>query len=229
MPKKTSPKTTSIPKGAHVVPEWAKKVKAYREEAKKTQVEVEKALKATVNTLSLVEHGHREFTPTQRNLFFEFIGKQEDSTIPTKVRDLVPSGPKKAAKPAKPAKAKKVGKTPKVPVEAAVVQPAPDVQSVAPAPMEEVIAPTSPTVQTRPRSRRTRKPAVAPAPVPPAPAKQTPVVSVEPATNQAPSPVKEAVLRDISRILGNPGLSDNQAKRLHGLFTSLAVNALLGE
>jgi hypothetical protein len=37
------------------------------------------------------------------------------------------------------------------------------------------------------------------------------------------------VLRDITRILGNPGLSDNQAKRLHGLFTSLAVNALLGE
>jgi hypothetical protein len=37
------------------------------------------------------------------------------------------------------------------------------------------------------------------------------------------------VLCDISRILSNPGLSDNQAKRLHGLFTSLAVNALLGE
>lgn len=43
------------------------------------------------------------------------------------------------------------------------------------------------------------------------------------------SPVKEAVLRDIIRILNNPGLSDNQAKCLHALFTSLAVNALLGE
>jgi len=106
MPKKSSAHPQA-PNGAHVVPGWAKKVKVYREEAKKTQVEVEKALKSPVNTMSLVENGHREFTPTQRNLFFEFIGKQEDSTIPTKVRDLVPSGPKKAAKPAKPAKAKK--------------------------------------------------------------------------------------------------------------------------
>jgi hypothetical protein len=40
--------------------------------------------------------------------------------------------------------------------------------------------------------------------------------------------VKEAVLSDISRILSNPGLSDSQAKALHNLFTSLAVNALLG-
>ena len=30
-------------------------------------------------------------------------------------------------------------------------------------------------------------------------------------------------------LLGNSGLSDNQARRLHGLFISLAVNALLDE
>jgi transcriptional regulator with XRE-family HTH domain len=228
MPKKSSAHPQA-PEDAHVVPEWAKKVKAYREEAKKTQVEVEKALKATVNTLSLVENGHREFTPTQRHLFFELVGKPEDSSIPTKVRDLVPSGPKKAIKPAKPATAPKVGKAAKAPVASPMFQLAPDLQGAAPAPTEEVIAPTSPTDQPRPRSRRVRKTAVAPAPVPPAPAKQTPVVSMEPAPNQGPSPVKEAVLRDISRILGNPGLSDNQAKRLHGLFTSLAINALLGD
>ena len=67
------------------------------------------------------------------------------------------------------------------------------------------------------------------APVQAAPTQATPIQPAKSASTQAISPVKEAVLCDISRILTNPGLSDAQAKRLHGLFTSLAVNALLGE
>jgi len=107
MPRKSSNPKPTASKTGHIVPEWAKKVKDYREKAKKTQVEVEKALKATVNTLSLVENGRREFTPTQRNLFFELIGQPEDSSIPTAVRDLVPNAPKKATKAAKPKEKRK--------------------------------------------------------------------------------------------------------------------------
>jgi DNA-binding XRE family transcriptional regulator len=111
MPKKSSNPTPTASKTGHVVPEWAKKVKGYRENAKKTQVEVGKAIKATANTLSLVENGRREFIPTQRNHFFELIGQPEDSSIPTTVRDLVPSDPKKATKPAKPVAKRKTKST----------------------------------------------------------------------------------------------------------------------
>jgi DNA-binding XRE family transcriptional regulator len=107
MPRKSSNPKPTASKTGHIVPEWAKKVKGYREEAKKTQVEVEKAIKATVNTMSLVENGRRQFTPTQRNLFFELIGKPEDSSIPTTVRDLVPNAPKKATKASKPKEKRK--------------------------------------------------------------------------------------------------------------------------
>jgi len=260
----TSPKTTSF-KTPHVVPEWAKKVKAYREEAKNTQVEIEKAINATVNTMSLIENGRREFTPTQRHLFFELIGKPEDASIPTRVRDLVPS----AAKPAKPkatkkarvakaVKTPKMAKTSKAPVETPVSMPSAASQDAV-AEEATVLAPTA--VQPEPRPRRGRKPSTDKAlkaittavekgpkdevskptrkarnqklilatPVQAKPAQPTSGKPAEPATTHAISPVKEAVLRDVIRILNNPGLSDTQAKRLHGLFTSLAVNALLGE
>jgi DNA-binding XRE family transcriptional regulator len=229
MPKKKIPTRSQTPKTAHVVPVWAKQVKAYREEAKKTQAEVEKALKATVNTLSLVENGRREFTPTQRHLFFELVGKPEDTSIPTTVREIVPPAPKKAAEPAK---APKVGKASKAPAVAPVVIPAPDSQG-APAPAVEAQASASPKPDEKATTKRTTKSRASKpsggAPAKPAPAEHLPIVPAPPTTIPAPSPVKEAVLRDITRILGNPGLSDNQAKRLHGLFTSLAVNALLGE
>jgi len=231
MPKKSSafPKA---PKSAHLVPEWAKKVKAYREEAKKTQVEVEKALKATVNTMSLVENGHREFTPTQRHLFFELVGKPEDTSIPTTVREIVPHVPKKTAKPAQPGKAPKVGNATNAPAVAPVVIPAPDSQGD-PAPAVEAQASVSPKPDEKATTKRTTKPRshkpAGIAPAKPAPAEHLPILPATLAPIQGPSPVKEAVLSDISRILGNPGLSDSQAKRLHGLFTSLAVNALLGD
>ena len=232
MPKKKNPVRPQVPKSAHVVPEWAKKVKAYREEAKKTQVEVEKALKATVNTLSLVENGRREFTPTQRNLFFELVGKPEDTSIPTTVREMAPLVPKKAAKPPQPAKAPKAGKASKGPAIAPLVILAPDSQGD-PSFTVEAQAPASPKPDEKGTTKRTTKPRARKptgvAPAKPAPFEHLPIVPAEPVPIQAPSPVKEAVLRDISRILGNPSLSDNQAKRLHGLFTSLAVNALLGE
>ena len=266
MPRKpTSPKTKS-PKTTHVVPEWAKKVKAYREEAKNTQVEVEKAINATVNTMSLIENGRREFTPTQRHLFFELISKPEDTLIPTTVRDLVPTASKiakpKATKKAKAAKAAKAPKTAKgsmETVETPVPIASPASQGIATEQEATVFAPT--VVQPDPRPRKGRKPSkdkalkgitnavengtkdVAPKPtrkarnqklvlVAPAqaePARPLSSKPAKPATAHAISPVKEAVLRDIIRILTNPGLSDNQAKGLHGLFTSLAVNALLGE
>jgi len=59
-------------------------------------------------------------------------------------------------------------------------------------------------------------------------AQPTPIKASAPASASVISPVKEAVLSDISHILSNPGLSDSQAKALHSLFTYLALNALLG-
>jgi transcriptional regulator with XRE-family HTH domain len=237
MPRKSSNLKPTASKTGHIVPEWAKKVKGYREEAKKTQVEVEKAIKATVNTLSLVENGRREFTPTQRNLFFEFIGQPEDTSIPTTVRDLVPSDPKKATKPAKPvtkrkSKSTKPAKAAKVAEEsepALVAIPATDIKDSESA--TAAISDANATVAAAPkppRKPKTRK-TLESAPVPAPPTQATPIPPAKSAPTQVISPVKEAVLSDISRILSNPGLSDNQAKRLHGLFTSLAVNALLGE
>ena len=237
MPKKSSKSKTTSPKTSHVVPDWAKKVKGYREEAKKTQVEVEKALNATVNTLSLVENGRRQFSPTQRNQFFEFIGQPEDSSIPTSVRDLVPSAPKKAIKAAEPkekrkTKGAKPAKAAKVAEEsepALVAIPATDPQDAESAPA--AISDANAAVAAAPKP--TRKPkthkSLEVAPVQAPPALPTPLLASKSAPTQVISPVKEAVLSDISRILSNPGLSDAQAKRLHGLFTSLAVNALLGE
>jgi transcriptional regulator with XRE-family HTH domain len=237
MPRKSSNPTATASKTGHVVPEWAKKVKDFREKAKKTQVEVEKAIKATVNTLSLVENGRRQFSPTQRNLFFEFIGQPEDSSIPTTVRDLTPSAPKKAAKPGKPVtkrktKSTKPAKAAKVAVEsepALVAIPGTDIKEAEPGPAG--ISDANATVAAAPkpiRKPKTRK-SIEAAPVQVPPMQATPIRPAKSAPTQAVSPVKEAVLCDISRILSNPGLSDAQAKRLHGLFTSLAVNALLGE
>jgi transcriptional regulator with XRE-family HTH domain len=237
MPRKSSNPKPTASKTGHVVPEWAKKVKGYREEAKKTQVEVEKAIKATVNTLSLVENGRREFTPTQRNLFFELIGQPEDSSIPTTVRDLVPSGPKKATKPAKPVtkrktkgtKPAKAAKVAEEPVPALSAIPATDLQDAEAAP--EAISDANATVAAAPkpfRKPKNRK-SIEASRVQAPPTQATPIRPAKSTPTQSMSPVKEAVLRDISRILDNPGLSDAQAKRLHGLFTSLAVNALLGE
>ncbi len=235
MPRKSSNPKTNAPKIAHVVPEWAKKVKDYREKAKKTQVEVEKALKATVNTLSLVENGRREFTPTQRNLFFELIGQPEDSSIPTTVRDLVPNAPKKATKAAKPkekrktkgAKPAEAAKVAEESASALVADHASDIKDAEPAPaaisnLNATVASTAMPLR-KPRTRKSFEAAPVQAP----PMQATPLLPSKSTPTQAISPVKEAVLSDISRILSNPGLSDAQAKRLHGLFTSLAVNALL--
>ena len=228
MPKKSSARPEP-PKTARVVPEWAKKVKAYREGAKKSQVEVEKVLKAAANTMSLVETGRREFTPTQRNLFFDLIGQPEDTSIPTTVRGIVPLVPKTAAKPAKPTKAPEQVLA-KASVAGPEIQLAPDLPSAAPA--ERVTAPASSKDDARGTMKPTAKPRAskpAGAVLPVAPAVQLPAAAAAPAPIPGLSPVKDAVLKDLSRILGNPGLSDNQAKRLHGLFTSLAVNALLGD
>ena len=275
MPRKSNNPTPASPKTPHVVPEWAKRVKAYREEAGKTQVEIQTALKSKINTMSLIENGRREFTPAQRTLFFELIGKPEDTSIPTKISDPAPivtkkvkaakAAPKKAAKvakAAKPEKAPKVAKAPKKLKAAPEEIPGAEIQDpvLTPPPVDESSLPGIPEVQPNPRSRKSRKAAAdsalkavtkyveksatdaAPKNSRKARAKKhvlatsvqsgvsepTSVVA-EPSPSQGISPVKEAVLRDINRILSSPGLSDSQAKRLHGLFTSLAVNALLGE
>jgi len=266
MPRKSTVTRTTLPKVPHVVPEWAKQVKTYREEAGNTQVEIEKAINATVNTMSLIENGRREFTPTQRHLFFELVGKPEDTSIPATVRDLVPSAPKlnkpkatKKAKAAKPAKAPKMVKATKAYAETPVSMalptsqvPAVAVEATVPAPSavqldphprkgpasstDKALKAIATTVEKGPKEE-VSKPArkarnqrlVLAAPVQPEPGSPVSSKSAEPATAHAISPVKEAVLRDIIRILNNPGLSDSQAKSIHGLFTSLAVNALLGE
>ena len=253
MPKKsTAP--TKTPKDIQVVPDWAKKVKVYREEAGISQGDIQKAFKTKFNTMSPVETGRRKFTPSERKQFFELIGKGEDPSIPTSDRDTVLSAPKavKAAKkPAKAAKTQKAAKAPKA--EVALLTPsAPVSEESAPVsvPNGDVKAPAAPATEPKAHVRRGRIPSTpADSPVAPAlkqirqpgkgkftKAASTPSVAAQPipikAAAHAPvseiSPVKEAVIRDISRILSNPGLSDSQAKALHNLFTSLAVNALLG-
>ena len=91
-------------------------------------------------------------------------------------------------------------------------------------PMPDAKAAAAPKAGRKPRAPKH----IDAAPLKPATAQIKPIKAGS-APKPAISPVKEAVLRDISRVLSSPGLSDNQAKRLHGLFTSLAVNALLGE
>jgi DNA-binding XRE family transcriptional regulator len=257
---------TAVSKGKQVVPEWAKKVKAYREGAGKTQIDIQKAIKAKATTMNRVETGRRKFTPLERKLFFALIGKPEDTSIPLDVRAVRTSTPKKETKPAKsaPKRATKNAKIAKIakPVRAATsakvgktAKASGATKTVPPASAKKAKVPASSSVQAEPRTRRGRKPSVVsapiavpktdakpvakgvpqgtrkpriPKPVGTAPAKSGAVRSAK-STTQALSPVKDAVLRDITRILSNPGLSDNHAQRLHGLFTALAVNSLMGE
>jgi hypothetical protein len=242
MPKNRSQKKISSKKAVNALPEWAKKVKTYREEAGKTQVATQKAIKAKVNTMTLVETGRRNFSPVERQLFFEFIGKPEDTSIPIKVRTLRPATSKKVAKSAKPARPGKTSKVDKTPLVSAKKDDAPTTgssgQKQLPA-KNKLVSPSvaglpaiskvegteaSTAISRQPRKNKTKQG------IPNAP---LPITANGPsapgAMMQASSPVKEAALRDITRIFNNPNLSDNQARRLHGLFTSLAVNALLGE
>lgn len=262
MPTLKNTPRTKLSKAPKAVPEWATKVKTYREAAGKTQVETRNAIKGKINTMSLVERGVREFTASERKLFFEFIGKPEDPSIPCKVREPKAKAPKKAAKPtktrakkarkgAKVAKAPKVEKAPKAPKSVPVAPTEAGLKADVPAPV--AVKRAKALEGSKPKRRPGRKPskAIAAKPMPqvvdkiatvavskPARKPRTPkAVKVallpsapaQQASRPTPSPVKEAVLSDISRILSNPGLSDNHAKRLHNLFTSLAVNALLGE
>ena len=245
MPRSKSTTSTKVITSARAIPEWAQRVKSLREEAGNTQLDLQKAMKLKVNSMSLIETGRRQFTGEERKLFFELIGQPEDPSIPVKTRDLEPSTSKKAAKPAKPAskkttaakpakparpaKAAKAGKAPNRSKIAPTARPGAGVKDAAPAPAPAK-EPRSPLVQAELRPKRGRKPAAVPKPAEVVPQKTPHRQPGEPAAaSQAISPVKEAVLRDISRILSNPGLSDHHAKRLHALFTSLAVNALLGE
>jgi DNA-binding XRE family transcriptional regulator len=269
MAAKTRATGTAVSKGTKVVPEWAKKVKAYREGAGKTQIDIQKVIKAKTTTMNRVETGRRKFTPLERKLFFELIGKPEDTSIPLDVRAVKTSTPKKETKPAKsaPKRATKNAKIAKIAKPAKPGRPATSAKAgktakasgaaktVPPASAKKAKVPASSLVRAEPRNRRGRKPSVVsapiavpktdakpvakgvpqgtrkpriPKPVGTAPAKSGAVRSAK-STTQALSPVKDAVLRDITRILGNPGLSDNHAQRLHGLFTALAVNSLMGE
>jgi DNA-binding XRE family transcriptional regulator len=267
MPKKTV--TPGPPRSTNVPPEWALRVKALREEAGKTQAEVQKAIQANYNSVSAVETGRRKFSPMERHLFFNLIGKPEDDSIPTVVPGLRPALAKKAVKPTKPG-GKKVAKAAKPQATKAGLEPKADpVASLghdgenatpAPVPAAEAEAPEAPVVPTPAPARPPRPGRKPPTPlVPPAqpkpeekvvvhaapkPAeKPRSVRPVEPPPAHAPvlpesavhpgpavtSPVKDAVVRDITRVLANPGLSDAQAVRLHALFNALVVNALLGE
>ncbi len=224
---KTMPKTI-------VVPDWAKKVKEYREGAGFTQADLQKAMKAPVNTLSLIERGKRLFSAAARAKFFELIGKPEDVEIPvrsvreTKAKPQVVPKPKKASKPSNPAAVKGPARISKGRKPAATVAPEttpvsgealPEPASPAP---KEMVAPVIPAAPPTPEPVQAAPRILAKKGVE---AKQTPALPPSPS---GLSPVKEMVLHDIARILGNPGLSDSQAKNLHGLFTSLAVNVLLG-
>jgi hypothetical protein len=261
---KKSPAPTKTPKSPQAVPDWAKKVKAYREDAGITQGDIQKAFKAPYNFMSPLENGRRKFTPMERKLFFELIGKDEDTSIPTSDRDTVPSAPKQAhkavkaaKKPAKTAKTAKAAKAPKAKV-ALLTTPAPvsEKSAAVSVPEGDLKDLAAPVAKPKIHGRRGRKPSIPAAfPVVPAPeekalkapapkqarkrksaeavstkaiaATATPIKTAAPASAPVISPVKEAVLSDISRILCNSGLSDSQAKALHNLFTSLAVNALL--
>lgn len=99
--RKTNPPSNTAPKTVQEVPDWAKKIKSYREEAGITQGDIQKAFKAKYNVMSPVETGRRKFTPDELKAFFELISKPEDTSIPTSDRNLVPAAPKKAARPVK--------------------------------------------------------------------------------------------------------------------------------
>lgn len=235
------PRNTSVPK-VHLkpdaLPDWAKKMKEYRENAGFTQVDLEKAMNAPANTLSLVERGKRLITTVDRTKFFELIGQHEDLEIPVRIvkeaKAKRPAVPKqiKASKPSKPASLKGPARastgrkpnakvepvTPQVP-EAALPSPSSPGPTEVVAPERAVAPPAVERVQDAPKTAsraRAQK------------SMETQGTPTTPASPSGLSPVKDAVLRDIARILGNPGLSDSQARNLHGLFTSLAVNALLG-
>ncbi len=232
-PRKRPPQNKA--KGS--VPDWAKKVKTYREEARRTQIDIQKAMKTAVNTMSLVETGRRMFTPTERIRFFELVGKSEDTSIPVQARVAKTPTPKKTARLAKPAQmsasqnvqsaiigASKTVKTRKDSNAVPVVSPTPPTtKALAPKPAGVSVANVALKPIRKPRipksSAQTATTSTPALPTPPKSGERVPI----PATW---SPVKDAVLRDVSRILGNPALSDTQAKRMHGLFLSLAVNAM---
>jgi transcriptional regulator with XRE-family HTH domain len=280
MPKKSPVPVPVLAKDAkppQVVPDWAKQVKAYREEAGITQGDLQKAFGTKYNVSSPIENGRRKFTAAERKQFFEIIGKPEDTSIPTSERNPGASAPVKAstAKPKatkakkvtkaakdakKPAKPEKVRKAPRKNQEPKLVTTAITVESPAVlTPGIEAEAPKAPVSAPKPRGKRgpkiapvasleasepqekasatptpkkTKQPLKAKAAeavsAPPMNGKPTTVRSAPPAPGSDVSAVKEAVLRDITRILSSPNLSDSQAKALHSLFTSLAVNALLG-
>lgn len=238
MPEAKNTENALLTKPTPEVPEWAKQVKLYREAAGKTQVQVREAIRGGINTLSLIERGVRKFTAAERKLFFAFLGQPEDPAIPVKTRKGRGPGKKKAGKSVsrtktpkavvavspgtapipvlitKPAQKQKPKATPKAATAAPIIAKAVEAPLVVKKPVKKAASPKPGPKKVQPKTATTPKPLPAPTPAP--------AVRVH-------SPVKEAVIRDITRILGNPGLSDQHAQRLHSLFTSLAVNALLAD
>ena len=60
MSQKKRPAQTKPKKITNKVPDWAHKIKAYREKAGNTQLDIQQAMKAKVNTMSLIETGRRQ-------------------------------------------------------------------------------------------------------------------------------------------------------------------------
>jgi transcriptional regulator with XRE-family HTH domain len=222
-----------------VIPEGANKVKEYREKAGKTQNQVQQGMKAGANFISLVECGKRQFTASERAKFFGFLGLPEDTSIPVKAdsprkakaakgvkQPKAPKAPKalKSVKAPKAVKAPKVAKVPREKKPAAAKTPKqPKAVLVAAAP--NAIAPV---VAKVPAPKKLRASSGAPRGRRPAGVQVQDVLVKTPAkTSVALSPVKEAAMSDMGRVFANPSLSDAQAKRLHNLFTSLAVTVLM--
>ena len=199
-------------------------------------------MKAKVNTMSLIETGRRQFTPPQRQLFFELIGQPEDTSIPVKASTSKPPIPKKAARPAKstpkiatksvkPAKqaslvdSPQTSEAPKESKTSTEASPKLTNRAVATKPDETPVKAATPKPVRKPRTPKL----IVSVPPPPAPALPAPTKPLERVHIPTMSPVKDAVLRDVTRILNNPGLSETHVRRLHGLFLSLAVSALKGE
>ncbi len=213
--KKKAPKSISKP-----LPEWAEKVRKYREEAKKSQNELRSEMKLGVNTMSLIERGKRMFTNSERERFFEVIGKALDLSIPAK--------PLRKAHESKPTE-KRVSRKSRQRV---VKMPA----------VAQKSAVSSSDITPNPGTRRPPVPEPRSQKMPRIPAKAVVIpakleTSLMQGSKQGPkqgsrqvsvlSPLKEAVLRDTQRILENSALSDSMAQRLHNLFTSLTVSVLL--
>jgi len=181
--------------------DWPSKVREYRETAKMSQVKLSKAIGSLWNIISSIESGTRKFSADERTQFFKVIGVPEDPSIPimSEVEALRSVAAQKARAESRKAKEAQAPKTAKKAKK--------EQKAIKPEPRQKAAAKQSKPKKVAPGSSATRQ-------------THLDVPSL--------SPIKAAVLADMGSVIGHPDMTDQQASRLHSLFRSLAVTALLG-